>query len=181
MPDIYKFTMCIFFSFELPSSLRSLCCRMSATRKGPGAALAGDSYIIPDSLFENIDDGSTWDYAVSRLSDVLKLPGEMFSSLCTYMRQPESFTIRLPLLDMTTRHGLKKVHARFPEIYKKLNAAYNAGKRERNEKIMGAVVGMMAKMCADAILRNKLFEKGELANALACLSRQHELLTRHNL
>ncbi|RPD56410.1 hypothetical protein L226DRAFT_554441 [Lentinus tigrinus ALCF2SS1-7] len=111
---------------------------MSGTRRGPGAALAGESYIIPDTLFASINDGSTWNSAISRLSDVLKLP------------------------DITTRHGLKKVHARFPEIYKKLNAAYNAGKRERNEKIMGAVVGMMVKMCSDAILRDKLFEKGML-------------------
>ncbi|KAI0697339.1 hypothetical protein C8T65DRAFT_755476 [Cerioporus squamosus] len=126
---------------------------MSGMRKGPGAALAGDSYIIPDALFEDITDGSTWNYTISRLSDVLKLP------------------------DITTRHGLKKVHARFSEIYKKLNAAYNAGKREGNEKIMGAVVGMMAKMCSDAILRDKLFEKARMLKKIVPLLDLD--LTRH--
>ncbi|KAI0685722.1 hypothetical protein C8T65DRAFT_678749 [Cerioporus squamosus] len=117
---------------------------MSGMRKGPGAALAGDSYIIPDALFEDITDGSTWNYTISRLSDVLKLP------------------------DITTRHGLKKVHARFSEIYKKLNAAYNAGKREGNEKSW---------MCSDAILRDKLFEKGEDAEKIVPLLDLD--LTRH--
>ncbi|RDX49823.1 hypothetical protein OH76DRAFT_1482910 [Lentinus brumalis] len=86
---------------------------MSGMRKGPGAALAGDSYLIPDALFKDINDGSTWTFAISCLSDALKLP------------------------DLSTRHGLKKVHTRFSEIYKKLNAAYNAGRREGNEKVMG--------------------------------------------
>lgn len=62
--------------------------------------------------------------------------------------------------DLTTRHGLKKAHARFNEIYEELDAAYTSAQRKGNEKIMGGVVGIMAKMCADALLRDKLFDKG---------------------
>ncbi len=57
---------------------------MSGMRKGPGAALAGDSYLIPDALFKDINDGSTWTFAISCLSDALKLPGT--SSLLPVLR-----------------------------------------------------------------------------------------------
>lgn len=62
--------------------------------------------------------------------------------------------------DLTTRHGLKKIHARFNDYHKRLDAAYTSARRCGNEKVMGGVVGIMAKMCADAILRDKLFQKG---------------------
>ena len=49
---------------------------------------------------------------------------------------------------------------RNPEIYKKLHGTYRVARTQNNEKVMGGVVGIMAKMCADALLRDKLFEKG---------------------
>ncbi|KAI0748734.1 hypothetical protein C8Q80DRAFT_1173343 [Daedaleopsis nitida] len=118
---------------------------MATTRKGPGAALAGESYLIPDGLFDDLRDSANWNVTIARLVDVLKIP------------------------DLTTRHGLKKVHARFSDIYKKLNASYSAAKRENNERVMGAVVGIMAKMCADALLRDRLFEKGFLTKIMPLL------------
>ena len=48
---------------------------MTSTSKGPGAAIHGDSYTIPDLLFDDIDGTSPWDVAISRLSESLKLPG----------------------------------------------------------------------------------------------------------
>ncbi len=66
--------------------------------------------------------------------------------------------------DLTTRHGLKKVHARFNEIYRKLDAAYTSAESNVNEKVMGGVVGIMAKMCADALLRDKLFDQGSYSS-----------------
>ena len=59
---------------------------------------------------------------------------------------------------MTRRSGLKKIHHNFPEISKKLNDAYrsNAG----NEKIVGGIVAIWAKMCVDAVLRNRLVDEG---------------------
>lgn len=64
------------------------------------------------------------------------------------------------MIDLTTRHGLKKIHTRFNDYHKRLDAAYTSARRCGNEKVMGGVVGIMAKMCADAILRDKLFQKG---------------------
>ncbi|PIL28173.1 hypothetical protein GSI_09710 [Ganoderma sinense ZZ0214-1] len=110
---------------------------MTRTRQGPGAAV-GESYMIPNAVFEDINGSSTWLYVINHLSDLLKLP------------------------DFTTRHGLKKAHARFNEIYKKLDGTYTAARRRDNEKVMGGVVGIMAKMCADALLRDKLFARGLL-------------------
>ena len=61
---------------------------------------------------------------------------------------------------MTTRNGLKKIHANFDSIYKKLDSAYQ--RYIDHEGIRGGIVGIYAKMCVDSLLRNKLFEKGVL-------------------
>lgn len=63
--------------------------------------------------------------------------------------------------DLTTRRGLKKVHADFTRIYDRMNAMYNSNRDK--EKITGGIVGIWAKMSTDSILRNKLFEKGKFS------------------
>ncbi|KAI0707998.1 hypothetical protein C8Q76DRAFT_770754 [Earliella scabrosa] len=119
---------------------------MSGPRQTPGAAaLAKESYIIPDALYVNLEDSVTWNTIILRLSDALKLP------------------------DLSTRHGLRKIHTRFDGIYKRLNATYTAARRDGDEKAMGGVVGIMARMCADALLRDRLFEKGILQKIMPLL------------
>jgi hypothetical protein len=59
---------------------------------------------------------------------------------------------------MTTRNGLKKIHANFDGIYKKLDSAYQ--RYIDHDKIKGGIVGIYAKMCVDSLLRNRLFERG---------------------
>ena len=59
-----------------------------------------------------------------------------------------------------SRSGLKKVHNNFPQIYRKLDAAYVGAQQRRLEKLMGGIVGIWAKMCSDSILRDKLFNEG---------------------
>ncbi|TCD65203.1 hypothetical protein EIP91_002989 [Steccherinum ochraceum] len=73
---------------------------------------------------------------------------EIVKFLCEYFRLP----------DLNRRSGLKRIHANFSEIYRKLNNAYtsHAGK----EKIMGGIVAIWAKMCVDAVLRNRLVREG---------------------
>ena len=66
-------------------------------------------------------------------------------------------------VDLTTRRGLKKVHADFTRIYDRMNAMYNNNLDK--ERITGGIVGIWAKMSTDSILRNKLFEKGKLGRA----------------
>ena len=63
--------------------------------------------------------------------------------------------------DLTTRRGLKKVHADFARIYDRMNTMYN--KNLDKEKVTGGIVGIWAKMSTDSILRNKLFEKGKFS------------------
>ena len=63
-------------------------------------------------------------------------------------------------VDLNTRSGLKKVHNNFPQIYRKLDAAYVGAQQRRLEKLMGGIVGIWAKMCSDSILRDKLFNEG---------------------
>lgn len=62
-------------------------------------------------------------------------------------------------VDLTTRRGLKQVHADFTRIYDRMNAMYNSNLDK--EKITGGLVGIWAKMCMDSILMHKLFEKGQ--------------------
>ena len=53
------------------------------------------------------------------------------------------------------------MHANFNDIYKKLDYVYTGAQERGNEKLMGGIVGIWAKMCADAILRDKLFHEGK--------------------
>ncbi|TFK71918.1 hypothetical protein BDN72DRAFT_837124 [Pluteus cervinus] len=89
--------------------------------------------------------------------------------------------------DLTTRSGLRKVHANFDALYDQLDAAFNAN--IENKKIAGGIVSIYAQMSADAILRNKLFEKGFLDKLIPLLNerdcRQLALralgsITKHN-
>ncbi|TFY59068.1 hypothetical protein EVJ58_g6015 [Rhodofomes roseus] len=91
-------------------------------------------YKIPATFAHDIENAEGWNAIVE--------------FLCGYFDLP----------DLTTRSGLKKAHARFNEISKKLDAAYTKG--AGNEKIMGGIVGIWAKMSADALLRDKLFKAG---------------------
>lgn len=68
-------------------------------------------------------------------------------------------------IDLDTRSGLKKVHADFPDIYRRLSGLYEANLRSDN--ITGGVIGIFAKMSADSILGDKLFEKGDTAFILS--------------
>ncbi|KAI0351545.1 hypothetical protein OH77DRAFT_1411022 [Trametes cingulata] len=119
---------------------------MSGSRtKAPGAVLGDDPYVIPDGIFDDVNDALSWNVIVSRLCERLKIP------------------------DLSTRHGLKRTHARFNEMYRRLDSAYTSARRSGNQRVMGGVVAIMAKMCADAILRDRLFEKGLLKKVMPLL------------
>ncbi|KAJ3533482.1 hypothetical protein NM688_g7276 [Phlebia brevispora] len=61
----------------------------------------------------------------------------------------------------------KKIHAGFSDIQSNLDVAFR--KYEGNEKVMGGIVGIWARMCVDSILRDKLFEAGLLNKMLPLL------------
>ncbi|KAF9480921.1 hypothetical protein BDN70DRAFT_876939 [Pholiota conissans] len=82
----------------------------------------------------NIDNAEGWDKVVNILCDYFELP------------------------DLTTRSGLKKVHTNFNTIYARIDKFYE--KNLGNVRIRGAIIGIYAKMCIDALLRTKLFDKG---------------------
>jgi hypothetical protein len=70
---------------------------------------------------------------------------------------------RYTSVDLSTRSGLKRVHAGFETISKRLDQAY--AENLSRQKVLGGIVGIYAKMCADSILRNKLFAKGTLVSS----------------
>lgn len=79
--------------------------------------------------------------------------------LCNYLELP----------DLTRRSGLKKVYNNFDAIYKRIDSLYTAN--SNNEKIAGGIVGIYTKMCADSILRNRLFQQGLLSKIMPLVER----------
>ena len=70
---------------------------------------------------------------------------------------------------------MKKVHQDFDSIHRRLDQLYQ--RNPNNVKVMGGVVGVFAKMCIDAILRDKLMEKGQwLADRMPITRRIHCIL-----
>ncbi|OSD02695.1 hypothetical protein PYCCODRAFT_1389936 [Trametes coccinea BRFM310] len=112
------------------------------TASSASTSTSHSTYTIPDGFFTDIDNAGTWRLIVDVLCDYLGLP------------------------DLETRSGLKKVHANFADISKKLDTVYTAGQKKGNERLMGAIVGIWAKMSADAILRDKLFQEGLLSKMM---------------
>ncbi|KAI0790399.1 hypothetical protein C8Q75DRAFT_852150 [Abortiporus biennis] len=116
----------------------------SKSKPKPSSSSANVSETSEKRTFvHDIDTAEGWNVVVAVLCDAFNLP------------------------DMNRRSGLKKIHANFPEIYKKLENAYN--QNIGNEKIMGGIVGIWAKMCVDSILRDKLMKAGMLAKLLPLL------------
>ncbi|KAF8651578.1 hypothetical protein AX16_004694 [Volvariella volvacea WC 439] len=103
------------------------------------------SVLKRDHYIGNIDNAMGWHMIIMILCDAFELP------------------------DLTTRSGLKKVHANFASICQKLDAAYEGHKD--NERLAGGIVGIYAKMCSDSILRNKLWAKGLLDKILPLLDK----------
>ncbi|KAH9477955.1 hypothetical protein JR316_0010188 [Psilocybe cubensis] len=86
--------------------------------------------------FAGIDNAEGWSAVVNLLCDVFKLP------------------------DLTSRKGLKQVHAKFDPLFAKIEHAYKSN--PQNYKLRGGIIGIFSKMCVDSMLRDRLFEKGVL-------------------
>ena len=62
---------------------------------------------------------------------------------------------------LTSRNGLKEVHARFESVAKKLEATYIAAWGALDIPTLSAVIAVWSEMCADVLLCRKLLERGE--------------------
>ncbi|KAF7310074.1 Bin3-type SAM domain-containing protein [Mycena indigotica] len=91
------------------------------------------------------------------LADNAESWGEMINALCKYFQLPET----------TTRTGLKRIHSRFDGIYRCLEQEYQ---KSQDERVKGGIVGIYTRMCGDAILRNKLFERGFVNQVIPLLA-----------
>ncbi|KAF8434497.1 hypothetical protein L210DRAFT_3613826 [Boletus edulis BED1] len=77
----------------------------------------------------------------------------------------------LKIPDLTKRSGLKKVYNNFDDIYKRIDDLFSA--HPGNQIIRGGVVAIYAKMSADSILRNLLFQKSLLAKILPLVEKDN--------
>ncbi|KAJ6491306.1 hypothetical protein C8R47DRAFT_976831 [Mycena vitilis] len=96
-----------------------------------------------DALFNEIDGAEGWNPVIDILSRYLDLP------------------------DIMTRSGLKKVHANFDSIYRRLDKIYT--RSGSSVRVKGGIAGIYARMSGDSILRNKLFERGFLSQIIPLL------------
>jgi hypothetical protein len=110
------------------------------------------SFTPPEPFVGEIEHAADWHIIVEILCSMLEIPG--MTGVQSVRSSNKSF------IDLTKRSGLKKVHADFSNIYRRLSDVYD--NHRENEKITGGVVGIFAKMCAYSLLRDKLFEKGPL-------------------
>lgn len=67
--------------------------------------------------------------------------------------------------DLTKRSGLKKIYNNFDDIYNRIDDLFSA--HAGNQIIRGGVVAIYAKMSADSILRNLLFQKSKVLSPLS--------------
>ncbi|KAH9900754.1 hypothetical protein C8Q73DRAFT_675606 [Cubamyces lactineus] len=119
---------------------------MPETRtKAPGVVLSQGPCAIREAPFCEDRDAPPWNTVVANMCNTLKMP------------------------DLTTRKGLRRVHTHFNEVYKRLDHAYSDAQRKGDERTMGGIVGILAKLCADAILRDKLFDRGLLKKVMPLL------------
>ncbi|KAI0703512.1 hypothetical protein C8T65DRAFT_578742, partial [Cerioporus squamosus] len=64
------------------------------------------------------------------------------------------------LTDLSTRHGLRKAYSKIDQLHRKLYSFHRLGKTRNNPHLLAGVASILIKMCADAILKEKLFERG---------------------
>ncbi|TFK71924.1 hypothetical protein BDN72DRAFT_837130 [Pluteus cervinus] len=114
-------------------------------KKSKSKSTSTSSPLPPEAYIGDIDNAEGWYLIVNILCGVFELP------------------------DLTTRSGLKKVHANFESVYKQLDSAYR--RYSENDKMAGGIVGIYAKMCSDTILRNKLISNGLLDKIFPLLER----------
>lgn len=120
----------------------------SKSKHGPSSTQP----VGPDPFVGDIQHVEGWNSIVRMFCDYLKLPGPFL------FHKSQKISIHAALIDLTTRTGLKRVHRDFDNIYRRLDSLYE--KNAKNEKIVGGVIGVCAKLCADSILRDKLFKAG---------------------
>ncbi|KAI1782470.1 hypothetical protein LXA43DRAFT_905667, partial [Ganoderma leucocontextum] len=68
--------------------------------------------------------------------------------------------------DLGTRRGLRKAHKQFGDIKAQLDRTYESAREQESPQVMAGVVGIMAALGSDAILRVRLFEAGFLDKAV---------------
>ncbi|KAF8217753.1 hypothetical protein K438DRAFT_1656655 [Mycena galopus ATCC 62051] len=114
----------------------------SKAKPKPGNVSASRSQ-VDLNLVDDIDGAEGW--------------GPVINILCDYLDLP----------DLSTRSGLKKVHANFDSIYRRLDKLYTSS--ADNVRIKAGVCGIYARCCVDSLLRNKLFERGFLRQIIPLL------------
>ncbi|KLO05720.1 hypothetical protein SCHPADRAFT_714482 [Schizopora paradoxa] len=89
-------------------------------------------------------------------NDVDDTPGSIgkIDFLCKLLKIP----------DISSRSGLKAIHKDFANIYDRLDKTYTTFRS--SDAIIGCIIAIYAKMCADTILRDRLFQEKDLLSKI---------------
>ena len=127
---------------------------MSRRRRAPSSARPGiHSNTIPPSVWEGVDEDAGLDIPADRLRRHLQIPGK-----CTVLSGRHRLMYSA---DITTRSGLRQVHANFEQITRRLDEVYVAALSRGVPEGAMLVLIIWTKMTADAILRQRLIRTGD--------------------
>ncbi|TFK93235.1 hypothetical protein K466DRAFT_512012, partial [Polyporus arcularius HHB13444] len=111
------------------------------------------AYVVPLSVWAGIDVIHDWNLPVSRL--------------CTYLNIP----------DPNSKGGLKKAHAVYEKMQKKLDRLYTTARERGDTMVTGCILSIWTMMCADSLLRDKLIQSGIISKIIPILLQQERVVT----
>ncbi|RPD71450.1 hypothetical protein L226DRAFT_525313 [Lentinus tigrinus ALCF2SS1-7] len=110
------------------------------------------AYVVPVSVWAGID-------------HVLHNRDAPVSRLCTYLKIP----------DPNSKGGLKKTHAVYEKVQKKLDRLYKTARERGDTIVTGCIISIWTMMCADSLLRDKLIESGITSKIIPILEESRSI------
>ncbi|KAI0694247.1 hypothetical protein C8T65DRAFT_557184, partial [Cerioporus squamosus] len=106
-----------------------------------------------ESFLSDIDNASRWGSIVPFLTNHIRIP------------------------DLSTRRGLRRAYSRIDQLHRDLYSFHQLGRTRNSPQLVAGVASIWIKMCADAILKERLIERGLIDHIVDLLDYD---LTRYN-
>lgn len=116
-----------------------------------------------ESIFKDEWSGSDGYVTIADLiCAILNLPGKYHPGATNNLTESNGPGFDV-CTDLTTRSGLKMIHADLNNILRRLDTVFRRAERVGSAMVMSGVISIYTKMClVDALLQDKIVEKGEL-------------------
>ncbi|TFY78414.1 hypothetical protein EWM64_g5600 [Hericium alpestre] len=117
----------------------------NASGQSSGQSSGRQAYVPSTDFLDNVYHAEGWSAQADVLCDMLQLP------------------------DISSRSGLKRIYKNFETISRKLNDIYEYGRANNNDSLAGTVIAVYAKMSADAVLRDRIFNEADFLQKITPL------------